>query len=179
MTQENEGASPPLLLLKQVRDLAITPRRRTEGSAGLDLFSAYRRTIPPRRWVTAPTGWAIQTPKETYARIAPRSGHAHRQGIMVLGGVIDEDYRGEIKVMLYNPSSTTFRVMRGTAIAQLIIERIMYPTLQIGEELDDTERGSRGFGSTDKSNESRPLSPLWDEENNEPMRVTITRRYSL
>ena len=94
------------------------------------------------------TGLAVALPAGTYARIAPRSGLAIRNFINVGVGVVDSDYRGEIKVVLFNHSAEDFKVQVGDRIAQLILERIETPQVKKVATLDDTNRGAGGFGST-------------------------------
>lgn len=129
---------------------AFEPVRSTERAAGLDLRSAYRAVVPARGNALIYTDLQIQVPDGTYGRIAPRSGLAVRSHIDVGAGVIDEDYRGNVGVVLFNHSDVDFHVERGHRIAQLICERIFYPCLQRVERMTDTVtgRGARGFGST-------------------------------
>jgi dUTP pyrophosphatase len=96
------------------------------------------------------TDIAIQVPKGHYGRVAPRSSLAWKDFVDVGAGVIDEDYRGEVKVVLYNHGESLFHVKMGDRIAQLIIEKISYPEVKEVETLEETERGSGGFGSTGK-----------------------------
>lgn len=116
----------------------------TENSAGMDLISCERQTIKPRHRVTINIGIRIEIPKNCYGRIAPRSGLAKKHGIQVLAGVIDSDYRGIIKVLLYNCSDEAFTVEEGGRIAQLICERIYQPRIQQVDSLSDTGRGEKG-----------------------------------
>ena len=83
-----------------------------------------------------------------YGRIAPRSGLAYKYGVDILAGVCDSDYRGEIKVIMVNHGRECFRYSKGDRIAQLIIEKITTPPVEVVEELDSTERGEGGLGST-------------------------------
>ena len=94
------------------------------------------------------TGLAFGIPVGNYGRVAPRSGLAYKNSIDVLAGVIDADYRGEVKVILANFSDNDFQVEEGMRIAQLIIEKYTLTTLAEVETLDDTVRGAGGFGST-------------------------------
>lgn len=87
-------------------------------------------------------------PAGCYGRVAPRSGLAAKHGIDVGAGVIDEDYRGNIGVVLFNHGKEAFEIKRGDRIAQLICERIVYPVLEEVEKLTETVRGAGGFGST-------------------------------
>lgn len=110
--------------------------------------SAYDYVIPARGVGNVKTDVSIVPPTGCYARISPRSGLAIRHGICVGAGVVDADYRGNVGVVLFNHSDQDFRVERGDRIAQLICERISYPTLVRVSTLGQTERGSAGFGST-------------------------------
>ena len=120
------------------------------NSAGLDLSSNENGIIEPLSRVMISTGLIIKIPDNYYARIAPRSGLALNYGIDVLAGVIDSDYRGEIKVILYNTDkNNNFYYKKGDKIAQLIIEKYYDFEIKVVENLDDTQRGINGFGSTD------------------------------
>ncbi|XP_046689241.1 deoxyuridine 5'-triphosphate nucleotidohydrolase, mitochondrial-like [Homalodisca vitripennis] len=96
------------------------------------------------------TDLKIMLPEGCYGRIAPRSGLTWKNGIDVGAGVIDEDYRGDVRVILFNHSDEPFTIEAGDRIAQLICEKIYYPELEEVQELDETNRGSGGFGSTGK-----------------------------
>lgn len=100
--------------------------------------------------MAVPTGISITVPIYCYARIAPRSGLTFKYGIQVGAGVIDSDYTGEIKVILFNHGENDFIIKTGDRIAQLIFEKIVTNELQEVEELVQTDRGSGGFGSTGK-----------------------------
>lgn len=132
---------------------AFEPVRSTKRAAGLDLCSAYNAIVPARSNALIFTDLQIRVPTGTYGRIAPRSGLAVRSHIDVGAGVIDEDYRGNVGVVLFNHSDVNFHVHRGQRIAQLICEQILYPKLEQVERMAETatERGARGFGSTDFS----------------------------
>ena len=127
---------------------AVIPKRATEGSAGLDLSSSEDLIIPAHKWNAVPTGIAISVPRDCYARIAPRSGLAFKKGIDVGAGVVDSDYSGEIKVILFNHANEDFTIKKGDRIAQIIFERIFTNDLVEVEELTFTKRGNSGFGST-------------------------------
>ena len=130
------------------------PKYETEGAAGLDLFAATKEEtkiiIPPRKAEMIPTGIAISVPSGYEAQIRPRSGLAAKNGITVLNspGTIDSDYRGEILVMLINHSNKDFEILRGMRIAQMVISKIEQFNLISVDELDTTDRGKDGFGST-------------------------------
>jgi dUTP pyrophosphatase len=137
---------------------AVVPTASTQGSAGMDVASRVQVVVPAKEWVTIPTGIAMEIPGDCYARIAPRSGLAFHHGLMINAGVIDSDYRGEVKVIMYNPGSTAYHIAAGDKIAQLIFERIYAPSslfvvVSDGTEssaLSSSERGGQGFGSTER-----------------------------
>ena len=130
------------------------PKYETEGAAGLDLFAATKEDtkiiINPKKAEMIPTGIAISVPSGYEAQIRPRSGLAAKNGITVLNspGTIDSDYRGEILVMLINHSNKDFKILRGMRIAQMVISKIEQFNLISVDELDTTDRGKDGFGST-------------------------------
>jgi dUTP pyrophosphatase len=108
-------------------------------------------TVPARGKAVIPTGLAMAIPIGNYGRIAPRSGLAAKNFIDVGAGVIDADYRGEVKVLLFNFSEVDFKVNPGDRVAQLIIEKYTRTEIEEvtdGEDLNSTERGEGGFGST-------------------------------
>ncbi|XP_053127918.1 deoxyuridine 5'-triphosphate nucleotidohydrolase, mitochondrial isoform X2 [Hemicordylus capensis] len=127
---------------------AVAPSRGSSRAAGYDLHSAYDCEIPSLGKAVVKTDIQIALPAGCYGRVAPRSGLAANHFIDVGAGVIDEDYRGNVGVVLFNFGKEPFKVKRGDRIAQLICERIYYPELEEVQALDDTERGSGGFGST-------------------------------
>jgi len=129
-------------------DRATLPTRGTAESAGLDLYSIEDVLIEPKQRMLARTGLAVAIPEGHYGRIAPRSGLALRTGLDVLSGVIDADYRGEIGCLLYNTGDEPIELPAQSKICQLIIERIITPEAVWADEIDETDRGSGGFGST-------------------------------
>ena len=130
------------------------PNYQSAGAAGLDLHAAVPAEQPtviaPGQWASIPTGIAIALPAMTEGQVRPRSGLASRHGITLLNspGTIDSDYRGEIQVVLVNHGRQPFTVERGNRIAQLIIAPVLRAQLLEVDILDDTRRGSGGFGST-------------------------------
>ena len=143
-----ERARRPALYLQRLRAAATKPVRASDGAAGLDLAAAEAATIPPQGVGVVKIGWAMAIPGGTYARIAPRSGLAAKKAIDVGAGVVDFDYRGEVGVVLFNHGAEPLEVKVGDRIAQLIIERISIVDCHEVEQLPNTERGPRGFGST-------------------------------
>lgn len=138
----------PALHVKLLNENARLPVRGSPDAAGLDIHSSGTYVIMPGERVCVSTGVSIAVPSDFYARVAPRSGLAANFGIDVLAGVIDSDYRGEVKVILINHGDNNFNIGIGDRIAQLIITPYyaMEPTA-VGS-LPDTSRGSGGFGST-------------------------------
>jgi dUTP pyrophosphatase len=136
------------LLVKKLVAHAVAPMRATGGSAGYDISSAVDAVIPPNGRLAVSTGIAVGVPEGTYGRIAPRSGLAYKFGIDVFAGVIDADYTGEVKAILYNSGDQPFVIKVGDRIAQLVLEVIKTPDVAIVLDIDDTERGAGGFGST-------------------------------
>lgn len=126
---------------------AIKPSRGSDEAAGYDLYVYESGLLMPNETRLFDTGISIRVPEGTYGRIAPRSSVSKRS-ILVNAGVIDRDYTGPVKVMLHNLSNDNFVIEKGNRIAQLILEKISTPEVELVEELDDTERGDGGFGST-------------------------------
>ncbi|NXF77212.1 DUT protein, partial [Sclerurus mexicanus] len=145
------GEHSTRLRFTKLSENAFAPSRGSARAAGYDLYSAYDCVIPPMEKAVVKTDIQIALPSGCYGRVAPRSGLAAKHFIDVGAGVIDEDYRGNIGVVLFNFGKETFEVKKGDRIAQLICERIYYPELEEVEALDDTERGEGGFGSTGKN----------------------------
>lgn len=127
---------------------AVLPKRGSNLSAGSDLHSVLDYVIEPKSRCLISTGLKMQFPNDVYARIAPRSGLSLKNGIDVMAGVIDPDYTGEIKVLLYNSSDIKFEIQRGDRIAQIIFEQFKYPNFSEVNEITETERSSGGFGSS-------------------------------
>lgn len=137
-----------VLRFKQLDERAVLPQRGSALAAGLDVCSIENLEIGPRQRVTARTGFAVAIPPGFYGRIAPRSGLAAKNGLDVLAGVIDSDYRGEVCCLLYNTSDEAIKLAAGSKICQLIVEQIITPDAAWASDLDETARGAGGFGST-------------------------------
>lgn len=136
------------LLIKKLTDDAIIPTRASPGSVGYDLYSTVDMHIPPSERGIVSTGIAATIPDGTYGRIAPRSGLAVRSGIQTGAGVIDPDYTGELKVILFNHGGENFVIKRGDKIAQMILEKCETPLIEEVSVINDTQRGTKGFGSS-------------------------------
>ncbi|WP_137898069.1 dUTP diphosphatase [Sphingomonas sp. 2SG] len=126
------------------------PAYATAGAAGMDVVAAEALTLAPGARAAVATGFAIAIPEGYEVQVRPRSGLAIKHGITCLNtpGTIDSDYRGEVKVILINLSEAPFPIARGERIAQLVPAPVQRATLAIVDALDDTDRGSGGFGST-------------------------------
>jgi dUTP pyrophosphatase len=136
------------LAFKKLDAEAILPKRGSATSAGLDLFCIEDIRLEPKQRSLARTGLAVAIPVGFYGRVAPRSGLAVKQGLDVLAGVIDSDYRGELCCALLNTGDDVIELVKGSRICQLIVEQIITPEPVWADELTDTDRGSGGFGST-------------------------------
>ncbi|XP_035273402.1 deoxyuridine 5'-triphosphate nucleotidohydrolase-like isoform X1 [Anguilla anguilla] len=140
-----------VLKFAKLTENATVPTKGSAKSAGYDLYSAYDYSVAPMDKVVVKTDIQIAVPTGCYGRVAPRSGLAAKYFIDVGAGVVDEDYRGNVGVVLFNFSKETFEVKKGDRVAQLICEKICYPELEEHKTLDETVRGAGGFGSTGKN----------------------------
>jgi dUTP pyrophosphatase len=137
--------------LTHAQDLPL-PAYATAGAAGLDLFAAVEKelVLAPGKYAGIPTGIAIALPDGYEAQVRPRSGLTLRHGVTVLNapGTIDSDYRGEVTAILINHGSESFTIQRGMKIAQLIVAAHARVEWTQTTQLQDTVRGTGGFGST-------------------------------
>ena len=138
--------------VKKLVPEAILPTYGTEDAAGMDLYAASEAEIESGKTAMISTGIAAEIPKGYVGLVFARSGLACKQGLAPANkvGVIDADYRGEIKVALHNHSGETRSVSKGDRIAQMAIIPYLKVEIEETEELSDTERGAGGFGSTGK-----------------------------
>ena len=140
------------ILIKRLSKNVILPRYETEGSSGLDLAANIDKQIEilPGKSEVIPTGIAVAIPKNFEIQIRPRSGLAAKRQISVLNtpGTIDADYRGELKVILINLGQESFKVEKGLRIAQMVVCPVVQAQLEEVDDLNETERGKGGFGST-------------------------------
>lgn len=136
----------------KINDRAILPAYQTEHAAGMDIHACLDvpQTLNPLERSTIPTGLAIELPTGYEAQIRARSGLGRKYGITMVNGVgtIDSDYRGEFSILLINLSNEPFVIEPGMRIAQMIVARHEHVNWEEVTELNDTERGSGGFGST-------------------------------
>lgn len=164
--------APPALQVKKLSDKARLPTRGSAFAAGYDIYASKDTAVPARGKVLVDTDISIAVPAGTCkstlilekmaqkksskanlvlvtdGRIAPRSGLASKHFIDTGAGVIDADYRGQVKVLLFNHAETDFEIKEGDRIAQLVIERIYTPEVVEVQELEESVRGAGGFGST-------------------------------
>jgi dUTP pyrophosphatase len=128
------------------------PGYQSEGAAGLDLRADEPCTLSPGERRLVPTGIAIELPAGHEGQVRPRSGLAVRHGIGMVNapGTIDQDYRGEVSVVLVNLGTEPFEIRRGDRIAQLVVAPVVRVEIELAAELSGTGRGGGGFGSTGK-----------------------------
>ena len=144
------------ILIKKVstNPLFKLPKYESNGAAGMDLSADIDAEVElePLERFLFPTGIAISLPKDLEAQIRPRSGLAIKNGITLLNtpGTVDSDYRGEIKVILVNISNDKYTIKPGDRIAQMVLSQFVHGQFELVENLDETDRGSSGFGSTGK-----------------------------
>lgn len=142
----------PPLKVRRLREGAVLPRYMTSGAAGLDLAAAPETpiTLQPGERALVPTGIALELPPGHEGQVRPRSGLAVRHGVSLLNapGTVDEDYRGEVKVLLVNLGQRPFTVEPGMRVAQLVVAPVTRVKPVAVDELQDTARGSGGFGHT-------------------------------
>ncbi|RVD88823.1 uncharacterized protein DFL_002996 [Arthrobotrys flagrans] len=151
-TTEAPAALPvsagPALLIKKLNEKARTPTRGSAFAAGYDLYASGDTVVPKGGKVLVETGLSMAVPDGCYGRIAPRSGLASKNFIDTGAGVIDADYRGPVKILLFNHSDVDFEIKEGDRVAQLILERIYTPEIAVVENLEESVRGAGGFGSS-------------------------------
>ena len=139
-------------LLHNCEDIIATPQYATDGSSGADLYAVNNDEIciKSNQIALIPCGFSMAIPEGYEAQIRSRSGLALKNGVIVLNspGTIDSDYRGEVKVILMNLSNSDFFVKKGMKIAQMVIAKVEKVSFCLVDELDDTDRGECGFGST-------------------------------
>ena len=129
---------------------ATVPTKGSPTSAGYDLYAVTEGTVPAYGHDIFKIGISVELPKGTYGRIAPRSSLSAKFGIETGAGVVDEDYRGEIGVILFNHSKNRWHFKKGDRIAQFIVTEIRDTVLEVVDKLSETDRGEGGFGSTGK-----------------------------
>ena len=142
------------ILIKKTSKEVITPKYKTDGSSGVDLSAFLNKevVIKPNSSDLIPTGLKVAIPEEFEIQIRPRSGLAAKESISVLNspGTIDSDYRGELKIILFNHGNKDFIIKNGDRIAQMVLVPILKMEFEEIDCLPDTVRGQGGFGSTGK-----------------------------
>jgi len=142
------------VLIKKLNSKVQLPKYKTDGSSGMDLmaFTESPINIRPNESALIPTGITIAIPEDTEIQIRPRSGLAAKSNISVLNtpGTIDSDYRGEIKIILFNHGKEEFTINNNDRVAQMILMPIIKAEFEEVKDLPKTLRGSGGFGSTGK-----------------------------
>lgn len=139
------------LYIKKLSSNSVVPTKGSAEAAGYDLYAhmdTLTLVIKPYTSVLVFTGIAMKIPYGYYGRIAPRSGFSVRTGLMINAGVIDSDYRGEIKILFQNFSDKYITINNGEKVAQIIIEKIAHCDVVEVTDIDTTSRGTNGFGST-------------------------------
>lgn len=139
-----------LLKIKKLDSEAVLPNYAYQGDAGLDLYSNIDLEIKPMERVIIPTGIAIEIPDGYVGLIWDRSSLGIKEILKTLGGVVDSGYRGEIKIGLINLSQKNFSISKGQKIAQMIVQKFESPMVVEEENLSQSERNDKIFGSSDK-----------------------------
>ena len=134
--------------VKLLNEEAETPTKAHRSDAGYDLYASEDAVVVGRQRTTIKTGVSFDMPEGLAGLIWPRSGLSVKKGIDVLAGVVDSGYRGEVMVCLYNTSDEDVEIKRGDRIAQIIFQEVPLVSLIESEELETSQRGSDGFGST-------------------------------
>lgn len=127
---------------------AIMPTRGNPGDAGIDLYALNDAYFHPGDTVKVNSGISMEIPQGYVGLIWDKSGVSYKQGLKVMGGVIDSSYRGEVVVTFHNTTSIQQKIERGSKMAQMIIQKYEEVELEVVDELSETQRGDGGFGST-------------------------------
>ena len=142
------------VLIKKLDPAVELPKYKTNGASGMDLMAFIKQSIKlaPKNSCLVPTGLSVAFSEDYEIQIRPRSGLAAKNNISVLNtpGTIDSDYRGEIKIILFNHGNSEFVINNKDRVAQMILTPVQKMELEVVENLPDTLRGKGGFGSTDK-----------------------------
>ena len=137
-----------MIKIKKLVGDAVVPKYANPGDAGMDFFANEEVIIKPNQRKLVNTGISMAIPLGYVGLIWDKSGIASKHGIKTMAGVIDSSYRGEIKILLHNLSAEEFKIEKGTKIAQMLIQPAEQKQIIEVKELDDTKRGTGGFGST-------------------------------
>lgn len=139
-----------IIRAKKLHPEAIIPKYANPGDAGLDFFSVEDIIVPPKSRVGVHTGISLELPEGFVSLFWDKSGLALREGLTVLGGVIDSGYRGEYIIILYNTNDKPYEIKKGHKVAQLLIQRVENASIQEVTELTESIRGEGNFGSSGK-----------------------------
>lgn len=141
-----------MIKVKKLSENAVLPTRAHDGDAGVDLYLSEDVTIFLNDTVLLPTGIAIAIPYGFEGQIRPRSGVSLKTSLRICNspGTIDCSFRGEVKIIMQNTGDTVVTLSKGDRIAQLVIARVELPDFEFVNDLDDTDRGQKGFGSSGK-----------------------------
>ena len=144
---ESSEEEAMMMITIPIQSACFTPARQTTQAAGYDLESGITTEIPPGSTIALPTGLQMELPEGYFGKIESRSGMA-LAGLITVGGVIDSDFRGEVKVLLYNNSGHAQKIKKGDRIAQLVLLPLLNAEMVPVDQLTATQRGTSGFGST-------------------------------
>jgi dUTP pyrophosphatase len=138
--------------IKKLHEDAIIPSYQSEGAAGFDFHAIEAMTLQPGQRGLVGTGLAVALDLGYELQVRPRSGLALKHGISLVNtpGTVDSDYRGEVKIILINHGDEAFEIQKGERIAQGVINAVVQAKMDVVEDLDQTQRGASGFGSTGK-----------------------------
>jgi dUTP pyrophosphatase len=138
------------LKVKKMHPDAITPTVGHTGDAGIDLYAIETVVFLPRTQMSVPTGIAMEIPDGYAGLVWDKSSVSFKQGLKVMGGVIDAPYRGEIVISLYNTTDQEQSIEKGKKVAQMLLQKVEHCTFEEVDTLSDTARGENGWGSTGK-----------------------------
>lgn len=138
------------LKIKKLREDAMIPSFNHDSDAGLDMYSVDEVLVAPQERKAVDTGIALELPKGHAGLVWDRSGLALKEGIITMGGVIDEGYRGEIKIIVYNMTDQYYQIKKGDRIAQMLIQKVEHPKIEVTGMLSESDREAKGFGSSGK-----------------------------
>lgn len=138
------------LRIKKLNPDAKLPEYALPGDAGMDLCAAETTTVAPGERVGVPSGLAFEIPEGYVGLIWDKSGLSHKHGIKTYSGVLDSGYRGELKICVTNLSQVSYTFQKGDKVAQMLIQKVERPEIIEAEELSETKRQDRGFGSSGK-----------------------------
>lgn len=136
--------------IKKLKSDAILPNYAHQGDAGMDMHAAEDVQVKKGERAKIPTGVAMEIPEGYVGLVWDKSGLSMNHGLKTLGGVIDSGYRGEVIIGVMNLSNEDYTLKKGHKVAQLLIQKVEVPMIQEVEELEDSHRGEKGFGSTGK-----------------------------